>query len=125
MSLGTVAAMSDVDSSATASTPGVSDSIPGFAEAERAYLGALDSLRAPDRRTHELIRLACAVILRSPTGVERHAMLAAEVGATWDDVVGTLVLTQPGFGLVPSREAMAPARAGFQRGVAAQLAEDG
>ena len=29
-------------------------------------------------------------------------MLAAEFGATWEDVVGTLVLTQPSFGLVPA-----------------------
>ena len=64
------------------------------------------------------MRLACSVILRHPLGVERHAMLAAEFGATWEDVVGTLVLTQPGFGLVPSLEALAPARSGFERGLA-------
>lgn len=116
--------MSDAEPTGPISTPDVAGCFPGFDEAERAYLGALDSLQSPDRRTHELIRLACAVILRSPTGVERHAMLAAEVGASWDDVVGTLVLTQPSFGLVPSREAMVPARAGYERGLAARLADE-
>jgi hypothetical protein len=50
--------------------------------------------------------------------------LAAEFGATWEDVVGTLVLTQPGFGLVPSLEALGPARAGFERGLSV-AADDG
>ena len=51
-------------------------------------------------------------------------MLAAEFGATWDDIVGTLVLTQPGFGLVPSLEALPHARAGFERGLAGAGPED-
>ena len=119
-----MSAVSDADPPGSGTTPGVGELLPGFAEAEAAYLGALDSLQAPDRRTHELIRLACAVILRSPTGVERHAMLAAEMGASWDDIVGTLVLTQPSFGLVPSREALTPSRTGFERGLAARLADD-
>jgi hypothetical protein len=50
-------------------------------------------------------------------------MLAAEFGATWDDVLGTLVLTQPGFGLIPAREAMGSARTGFERGLAASVDE--
>jgi hypothetical protein len=96
---------------------------PGLGEAQASYLGAIDSLRSPDRKTHELVRLACSVILRSPPAVERHAMLAAEFGASWEDVLGTLVLTQPGFGLVPAREAMASARTGFERGLAASADE--
>jgi hypothetical protein len=92
-------------------------------DAQSAYLGQIDSLQSPDRTTHELIRLACSVILRHPPGIKRHAMLAAEFGASWEDVIGTLVLTQPGFGLVPSLEALPHARDGFERGVAA-LASD-
>lgn len=98
-------------------TPSLRDTFPTLREAQSAYLGQIDSLQSPDRTTHELIRLACSVILRHPPGVERHAMLAAEFGASWDDVVGTLVLTQPGFGLVPSLEALGPARAGFEQGL--------
>lgn len=105
------------------STPSLRDTFPLLREAQSAYLGAIDSLQAPDRRTHELIRLACSVILRHPTGIERHAMLAAEFGATWEDVVGTLVLTQPGFGLVPALEALPHARAGFEAGLAAAAAD--
>lgn len=97
-------------------TPSLKDTFPSLREAQSTYLGAIDSLPAPDRRTHELIRLACSVILRHPHGVERHAMLAAEFGATWEDVVGTLVLTQPGFGLVPALDALPHARTGFISG---------
>jgi alkylhydroperoxidase/carboxymuconolactone decarboxylase family protein YurZ len=104
-------------------TPSLRDTFPTLREAQSAYLGQIDSLQSPDRTTHELIRLACSVILRHAPGIERHAMLAAEFGATWEDVVGTLVLTQPGFGLVPSLEALAPARAGFERGLRDALAD--
>ena len=100
-------------------TPSVREVWPALAEAQSAYLGAIDSLQSPDRKTHELIRLACTVILRNAQGVERHAMLAAEFGATWDDVLGTLVLTQPGFGLVPALEALPHARTGYERGMRA------
>lgn len=86
---------------------------PGLHEAQSAWLGAIDSLPAPDRKTHELIRLACTVILRNPEGVARHAMLAAEVGATWDEVVGSIMLTTPGFGVLPAVEALTHARRGF------------
>jgi alkylhydroperoxidase/carboxymuconolactone decarboxylase family protein YurZ len=101
-------------------TPSLRDTFPALREAQSVYLGQIDSLQSPDRKTHELIRLACSVILRHPAGVERHAMLAAEFGATWEDVSGTLVLTQPGFGLVPSLEALGPARAGFERGLSVE-----
>ncbi len=103
-------------------TPSLRDAFPALREAQNVYLGQIDSLQSPDRKTHELVRLACSAILRHPPGVERHAMLAAEFGATWEDVVGTLVLTQPGFGLVPSLEALSPARTGFERGLS--VAED-
>ena len=99
-------------------TPSVRRTFPSLGEAQSAYLGQIDSLLSPDRKTHELIRLACSVILRHPPGISRHAMLAAEFGATWEDVVGTLVLTQPGFGLVPALEALPHARAGFEEGLA-------
>jgi AhpD family alkylhydroperoxidase len=105
-------------------TPSLRDMFPALAEAQSAYLGAIDSMLAPDRRTHELIRLACSVIQRNGFGVERHAMLAAEFGATWEDVVGTLVLTQPSFGLVPTREAMPHARRGFDLGLEATRESD-
>ena len=53
------------------------------------------------------------MILRNPEGVERHAMLAAEVGATWDEVLGSVLLTTPGFGVLPAVEALQHARRGF------------
>jgi alkylhydroperoxidase/carboxymuconolactone decarboxylase family protein YurZ len=87
---------------------------PGLHEAQNAWLAQLDSLRAPDRKTHELIRMVCTVILRNPAGVRRHAMLAAEVGATWDEIAGSILLTEPSFGLLRGLEAMPHARRGYK-----------
>jgi alkylhydroperoxidase/carboxymuconolactone decarboxylase family protein YurZ len=89
---------------------------PGLHEAQNGWLAQIDSLRAPDRKTHELIRMVCTVIRRNPPGVMRHAMLAAEVGATWDEVAGAIVLTQPAFGLLSAVEALPYARRGWERG---------
>lgn len=89
---------------------------PGLHEAQNAWLAQIDSLAAPDRKTHELIRMVCTVILRNPLGVARHAMLAAEVGATWEDIAGSILLTEPAFGLVQVVEALPWARRGYERG---------
>lgn len=86
---------------------------PGIHEAQSAWLSQVDSLRAPDRKTHELIRMACSVILRNPAGVRRHSMLAAEVGATWEEIAGSVLLTEPAFGLLRAVEALPHARSGF------------
>ena len=69
---------------------------PALHEAQNAWMSQIDSLTAPDRKTHELIRLVCTVILRNPPGVRRHAQLAHEVGATWDEMLGSIMLTLPG-----------------------------
>jgi len=86
---------------------------PALHEAQNSWMSQVDSLSAPDRKTHELIRLACTVVLRNPPGVERHARLAHEVGASWDEVLGSIMLTCPGFGLLPAVEAIPHARRGF------------
>jgi alkylhydroperoxidase/carboxymuconolactone decarboxylase family protein YurZ len=86
---------------------------PALHDAQNEWLSAIDSLTAPDRKTHHLVRLACVVILRNEPGIERHARLAREVGATWPEIVGTLLLTQPGFGVQPAVHALPFARRGF------------
>ena len=60
---------------------------PGVLQAQNAWMASIDSLREPDRKTHELIRMVCTVVARQLGGVQRHARLAAEVGATWDEIV--------------------------------------
>ncbi|MHB8219723.1 MAG: carboxymuconolactone decarboxylase family protein [Acidimicrobiales bacterium] len=97
---------------------------PGVQQAQNAWMSAIDSLRAPDRKTHELIRMVCTVILRQAGGVERHAMLAAEVGATWDEIAGSILLTEPAFGILLAVEAFPAARRGFKRGTALAGSED-
>lgn len=91
----------------------VHEVFPALHEAQSAWLSTIDSLRAPDRRTHELIRMVCTVLARNAEGVERHAMLAREVGATWDDIVGSIMLTAPAFGILAAVEALPHARRGF------------
>ncbi len=87
---------------------------PQLHAAQNAWLAQLDSLDAPDRKTHELIRMAVTVGLRNPAGVRRHAQLAREVGASWEEILGSIMLTVPGFGLLPAVEAIPHARAGFE-----------
>lgn len=92
--------------------------VPAVAQAQNAWLSAIDSLRAPDRKTHELIRMVCTVIARNTAGVERHARLAAEVGATWEEVAGSILLTEPAFGILVAYEALPYARRGYKAGSA-------
>jgi alkylhydroperoxidase/carboxymuconolactone decarboxylase family protein YurZ len=93
---------------------------PGLHEAQNAWMSQIDSLRSPDRKTHELIRMVCTVILRNPAGVERHAQLAAEVGATWEEIAGAILLTEPAFGLLRAVEALPAARRGFNSAQASE-----
>ena len=87
---------------------------PNVQLAQNAWLASIDSLTSPDRKTHELIRMVCTVIARQSQGVERHAKLAAEVGATWDEIAGSILLTEPAFGIVLAVEAFPAARRGFK-----------
>ena len=87
---------------------------PQLHEAQNAWMAQIDSLKAPDRKTHELIRLVVTVGLRNPPGVQRHARLAREVGATWEEILGSIMLTVPGHGLLPAVAAIPHARAGYE-----------
>ena len=87
---------------------------PQLHAAQNAWLAQIDSLSAPDRKTHELIRMVVTVGLRNPAGVMRHAQLAREVGATWDEILGSIMLTVPGHGLLPAVEAIPHARRGYE-----------
>lgn len=103
----------------------VHEVFPSLHEAQSAWLAKIDSLANPDRRTHELIRMVCSVIARNPEGIERHAMLAAELGSSWDDIVGSIMLTAPAFGILVGVEALPSARAGFDKAPEVELDDDG
>jgi AhpD family alkylhydroperoxidase len=94
--------------------PALHEVAPALHAAQSAWLAAIDSLPQLDRKTHELIRLVCTAIRENDDGVERHARLATEAGATWDELVAALMLTQPAFGLLPAVEALEPARRGHE-----------
>jgi alkylhydroperoxidase/carboxymuconolactone decarboxylase family protein YurZ len=87
---------------------------PQLHAAQNAWMAQLDSLDAPDRKTHELIRMVVTVGLRNPAGVQRHAQLAREVGATWEEILGSIMLTVPGHGLLPAVAAIPHPRAGYE-----------
>jgi AhpD family alkylhydroperoxidase len=86
---------------------------PALHEDLSAFLARVDELSVLDRKTRELIRMVTSVATRSPKGVERHAMLAREFGASWDEVLGAIVLTMPALGMQPAVDAIGPARQGF------------
>ncbi len=114
-------------SARTAKRPGpfeeLDDVAPGLMRSQNAWLSQIDSLAAPDRKTHELIRMVCSVVARNPQGIRRHAMLAAEVGASWEEVAGSVILAEPAFGILVAVEAFPWARKGWERG--ASLADGG
>jgi alkylhydroperoxidase/carboxymuconolactone decarboxylase family protein YurZ len=93
---------------------------PQLHAAQNAWMAQLDSLRAPDRKTHELIRMVVTVGLRNPAGVQRHAQLAREVGASWEEILGSIMLTVPGYGLLPAVAAIPHARAGYEAAAEAE-----
>ena len=84
---------------------------PQLHAAQNAWMAQIDSLdgaRPQDARAHPhgRDRRACAI----PTGVQRHAQLAREVGATWEEILGSIMLTVPGL-RVAARGRGDPARA--------------
>ncbi len=87
---------------------------PALHEAHNGWMSAIDSLHAPDRKTHELIRMVVTVIVRNPAGIRRHAQLAREVGATWEEILGAIMLTAPGAGVLPAVAAIPSAREGYE-----------
>src|SRR5580704_18519026 len=97
---------------------------PGVLQAQNAWMASIDSLREPDRKTHELIRMVCTVVARQLGGVQRHARLAAEVGASWDEISGSILLTEPAFGIVLAIQALPAARRGYKQGSAEVQEED-
>ncbi len=89
------------------------DVFPRLSDDLSALLARIDDLPVIDPKTRELIRLVCSVATRGPAGIERHAMLAREFGAGWDEVLGAIVLTMPALGLQTVVDAIVPARKGF------------
>ncbi len=87
---------------------------PALHEAHNAWMAAIDSLNAPDRKTHELIRMVVTVVMRNPAGVRRHAQLADEVGATWEEIMGSIMLAMPAAGVLCAVEAIPAAREGYE-----------
>ena len=67
--------------------PSMQEAFPAATDALSGSLAELEDLPALDNKTKELVRLACTTALRHGPGVRRHAMLAAEFGASWEEVL--------------------------------------
>ena len=93
---------------------------PKLQAAQSEWLAALDDVTALDRKTHELVRLACTVGVRNEPGIARHAQFARELGASWAEVAAAIMLTQPSFGVLPAVQALHIAKNAFD---AASLAQ--
>ena len=87
---------------------------PALHDAQSQWMSAIESLQAPDRKTHELVRMVVTVVQRNHEGVRRHAQLAHEVGASWEDILGSIMLTMPANGVAAAVESIPHARAGFE-----------
>jgi alkylhydroperoxidase/carboxymuconolactone decarboxylase family protein YurZ len=87
---------------------------PALHEAQNAWMSQIESLHAPDRKTSELIRMVVTCVVRNGEGVQRHARFAHEVGATWDEILGALMLTSPAAGVLPAVAAIPYARRGYE-----------
>ena len=94
--------------------------LPRLHEKQNSWLAEIDEVDHLDRRTRELIRLACAAAVRFEPGVQRHAQLATEAGAGWEQLVSALSLTAPAFGLLPIVEHLPAARRGYEAAVAGE-----
>jgi len=98
--------------------------LPTVRETQAAWLSAIESIDVLDRATHELIRLVSTALRPNLDGVARHAQLAAEAGATWEQIVAALVLTEPAHGLLPAVEAFPAARRGFEAAAPPETDDD-
>lgn len=87
---------------------------PRMHDIQSEWLAALEGLTALDRKTNELVRLALCAARRNRAGVEHHARLAAEVGATWAELCEAILLTQPSFGVLGAVEALPVAHAAME-----------
>lgn len=112
--MSTLPVMSDEDDFAFPYEKYLHDVAPALHEAQNAWLAEIDSLATPDRKTHELIRMVCTAVLGNGLGVERHAMLAAEFGASWEEIAGSILLTEPSFGISRAVDALPFARKGWK-----------
>ena len=60
----------------------------------------------------------------SPAGCTATPRLAAEVGASWDEIAGSILLTEPAFGIALAIQAWPSARRGYIQGTASAQEED-
>ena len=75
------------------------DRFPGVWEAHQSLTEATAKCGPLDRKARELIKIAVAAAANQETGVERHAVMAAQEGATEEEVCQAIlqIVTIVGF----------------------------
>ena len=75
---------------------------------------AQKALRGLDSKTKQLINIAIQTANRNPTGVQMHAMMAKNEGATREEIVDAVVLNLHHSGLASVMECLPAAINGFE-----------
>ncbi len=77
-------------------------------------INAQKALKGLDSKTKQLINIAIQTANRNPTGVQMHAMMAKNEGATREEIVGAVVLNLHHSGLASVMECLPTAINGFE-----------
>ncbi|MGA2677498.1 MAG: carboxymuconolactone decarboxylase family protein [Methanobacterium sp.] len=77
-------------------------------------IGAQKALKGLDGKTKQLINIAIQTANRNPTGVQMHAMMAKNEGATREEIVDAVVLNLHHSGLASVMECLPAAINGFE-----------
>ena len=88
-----------------------------FPELSEKYDSLVDSqrqLRGIDPKTKQLINIAIQTAIRNPRGVTFHAMMAKQVGASRDEVVGAVAMNLHLVGLAAVLDSLPAAIDGYE-----------
>ena len=77
-------------------------------------IDAQKALKGLDSKTKQLINIAIQTANRNPTGVQMHAMMAKNEGATREEIVDAVVLNLHHSGLASVMECLPAAINGFE-----------
>ena len=84
--------------------------------AERFYdlIEAQKALKGLDAKSKQLINIAIQTANRNPMGVQMHAIMAKNEGATREEIIGAVVLNLHHSGLASVLECLPAAVEGFE-----------
>jgi AhpD family alkylhydroperoxidase len=87
---------------------------PEIAACFNDHIEAQKALKGLDAKTKQLINIAIQTANRNPRGVQMHAMMAKNEGATREEIVGAVVLNLHHSGFSKVLECLPPALEGVE-----------